>query len=51
MMDSNFMIGDQEEDKQSIKQSIEGTARETWVAFGIVWGVTIILVLYTLLNG
>lgn len=51
MIDDNFMICDQEEDKQAIKRSIEGTARETWIAFGIVWGGTAALVLYTLLNG
>lgn len=50
-MDHNFMIGDQEDDKQSIKRSIEGTATETWIAFGIIWGITAVLVVYKIISG
>lgn len=50
-MDKNFMIADQDEDKQSIKRSIEGNAVETWIGFALVWGGTAALVLYALIRG
>ncbi len=49
-MNDNFMICDQEEDKQSIKRSMEGGAKEVWFGFALVWGVTIAIVLYKLIS-
>ena len=50
-MDKDFMLADQDQDKQSIKRSMEGNSLEIWIAFGFFWGGTAIVVLVSILNG
>lgn len=50
-MRDDFMICDQEEDKKSIRKSIEGGALETWVAFFMIWGGTMAIVAYKIISG
>ena len=50
-MDKDFMLADQEEDKQSIRRSMEGGSLGIWITFILFWGGTVLVIGLSVLNG